>query len=62
VSDIIVLAIFLDEMNKVIGFRMTEIGKVLAPGEWTTFSDQGIGFKGQPFRTEFAVHGTIVDD
>jgi LysM repeat protein len=62
VSDIIVLAIFLDETNKVIGFRMTEIGKVLAPGERTTFSDQGIGFKGQPFRTEFAVHGTIVDD
>jgi LysM repeat protein len=62
VGDIIVLAIFLDEMNKVIGFRMTEIGKLLAPGERTTFSDRGIGFNGPPFRTEFAVHGTIVDD
>ncbi len=62
VSDIIVLAIFLDEMNIVTGFRMTEIGKVLAPGEWTTFSDQGIGVNGPPLRTEFAVHGTIVDD
>ncbi len=61
-GDIVVLAIFLDEMNEVIGFRLTEIGKTLAPGEGTTFSDQGIGFKGQPFRTEFAVHGTIVGD
>jgi LysM repeat protein len=61
-SDIIVLAIFFDEFNGVIGFRMTEISKALAPGERTTFSDQGIGFKGQPFRTEFAVHGTIVGD
>lgn len=61
VGDIIVLAVFLDEMNKVIGFRMTEIGKTLAPGERTTFSDRGIGFSSPPFRTEFAVHGTIID-
>ncbi len=61
-SDIIVSAIFFDEFNGVIGFRMTEISMALAPGERTTFSDQGIGFKGQPFRTEFAVHGTIVGD
>jgi len=62
VDDIIVSAIFFDEMGQVIGYRTLEIEKMLTPGASTAFSNYGIGFNDHLFRTEWAVHGNIVGE
>ena len=62
VNDIIVSAIFFDETGQVIGYRTLEIEKMLAPGSSAAFSNYGIGFNDHLFRTEWAVHGTIVGE